>query len=230
VRTRIRGESGTATVTDAAGRDGILVVRGRDSTGQGIAIEAWYDTLAVWRTTDTGRESPDVDAVVGGRYRGVLRPTGEYLGRTVPFLPDEVADVADLSLVMNEFFPVLPPVDLAIGKSWRDSTGLEIRRVPDRRDGGETMRRFEWTGVRRLAQRTEFDSLTVMVDQLIREKGALDWSPRLGPVAWTRHLLINASVPARGGVRRPMTSAIEQEISVSRRFDLESCGGSGGGG
>ncbi len=225
VRTRIRGESGGATVADQAGRDGLLVVRARDSI-DGLAIEAWYDSLAVWRATDTGRESPDVEGFLGGRYRGWLSLTGEYRGRAVPFVPEEVGDVADLSPVMKEFFPLLPPIDLAVGREWRDPTGLEIRRVADQRDvtGRETIRRYQWNGVRRVADRTEVtDSLAVTVDQLIRERGELQWSMAMGPLSWTRHLVITARIPARGGVRQTVTSMIEQDVTVVRRFDLEGC-------
>lgn len=225
VRTRIRGESGTATVVDKAGRDGLLVVRARDSTG-GLAIDAWYHSLAVWRATDTGRESPDVEGLLGGRYRGLLRPTGEYRGRAIPFIPEDVGDVADLSPVMDEFFPMLPSIELTVGREWSDTTGLKIRRLTDQREEGgrETVRRYQWNAVRRAANHTEVaDSLSVTVDQLIRERGELRWSVLLGPLSWTRHLVINARIPARGGVRQPVTSTIEQDVSVVRRFDLESC-------
>lgn len=223
VRTRIRGESGTAAVVDKAGRDGLLLVRARDSVG-GLALEAWYDSLVVWRVTDTGRETPDAEGFLGGRYRGQLAATGAYRGRTVPFIPDEVADLADLSAVMEEFFPILPPVALAVGREWSDTTGRKVRRLADQRDGRETVRRFEWSDVRRSGKRADVaDSLVVTVDQLIRERGEVRWSDAVGPLSWTRHLVINARIPATGGVRRAVTSTIDQDVTVVRRFDLEAC-------
>jgi hypothetical protein len=223
VRTRIRGESGTATVVDRAGRDGLLVVRARDSVA-GLAVEAWYDSLSVWRATDTGRENPDAGGMLGGRYRGLLLSTGAYRGRAIPFVPDEVAGVADLSNVMSEFFPVLPPVELPVGRTWTDTTGLTIRRLGDRREGRQVARRFQWTGSRRLATETPVDdTLAITVDEVVREEGELLWSDALGPLSWSRHLVIKARIPPRGGVRRPMTSTIEQDVTVVRRFDLEAC-------
>ena len=225
IRTRIRGESDGAVVADKAGRDGILMVRARDSS-DGLAIEAWYDSLAVWRITDAGRESPDVEGLLGGRYRGRLLPTGRYLGRAVPFIPEDVADVADLAPVMDEFFPILPPAALAVGREWSagDSVGLKIRRLPDQRAGGEVTQRYEWTGTRRVAAETAVaESLAVTVDQLIRERGEVQWSTGWGPLRWSRHLVINARIPTRGGVRRSVTSTIEQDVDVVRRVDLESC-------
>jgi hypothetical protein len=225
IRTRIRGESDGAVVTDKAGRDGILIVRARDTTG-GLSIEAWYDSLAVWRLTDTGRESPDVEGLIGGRYRGRLSPTGGYLGRTVPFIPEEVAEVADLAPAVNEFFPLVPPVPLAVGREWAggDSLDLKIKRLADEVIGGEVVRRFEWRGTRRVARESAVaESLAVTVDQLIKERGELQWSGREGPLRWSRHLVINARIPPRGGVRRSVTSVIEQDIEVIRRVELEPC-------
>lgn len=223
VRTRIRGESGTALVEDKAGRDGLLMVKAT-AVGDSLGIEAWYDSLAVWRATDAGRESPDVEGFLGGRYRGVLSPTGRYRPTAVPFVPDEVADVADLASVIGEFFPRIPTVELAPGREVVDSAGWKIRRLNDRRDGTEIVRRFEWNGTRRVGDSTAVaDSLSVVIDQNIREAGELAWSARYGPLGWTRHLIINARIPARGGVKRGITSVIEQDITVNRRFELPGC-------
>ena len=223
VRSRIRGESGTALVEDKAGRDGFLVVKGTETT-QGISVEAWYDSLVVWRVTNTGRESPDVEAVLGGRYRGILTPTGQYREVAVPFVPNDIAEVADLASQMAEFFPVIPPMELLPGRDWSDSAGSKIRRLSDRRDGREMVRRYEWDRTKRIGDTTAVtDSLSVMVDQVVREKGELRWSERFGPLGWTRRLAINARIPARGGVKRAVTSVVEQDIIVNRLFDRAAC-------
>lgn len=221
VRTKVRGESGRAVIEDRAGRDGILAVAGRDSAGL-VAIEAWFDSLAVWRETSAGRETPDPEGVVGGRFRGALDPGGVYRGSKTPFVPNELADVADLANTLDEFFPRLPLGTLAVGRTWTDSTGLTIRRVADVRRGGT--RRLEWTWNRRQSDKSEVtDTLLVTVEQMIRETGSLIWSDRLGPLAWNRHLLITAKIPTTGGVRRSVTSTLTQDVTVARLVERERC-------
>ena len=223
VRTRVRGESGSAVVEDRAGRDGVLSMVARDSAGT-ILIEAWFDSLAVWRVTSAGREAPETDGVVGGRYRGSLDPSGTYRARKTPFFPADIADVSDLAGFLEEFLPRLPGTGLDVGRTWADSIGLSIRRLPDLRGRTPAVRRLQWTSNRRQADTTEVtDSLAVTVDQMIRETGELTWSDRLGPLSWTRRLEITARIPPRGGVRRPMTSSLSQDVNVARRLELERC-------
>ncbi|MBM4187921.1 MAG: hypothetical protein FJ206_11505 [Gemmatimonadetes bacterium] len=221
IRTKVRGESGGAIVEDRAGREAILAVTARDSSGD-LAVEAWFDSLSVWRETSAGRETPDADGVLGGRYRGSLSPGGRYHGAKTPFIPADVADVADLSQTLSEFFPRLPGGRLTVGGTWRDSTGLEIRRPDADRRGGQS--RLEWTWNRRRSDRAEVtDTLAVTVEQMIRETGDLVWSDRLGPLTWNRRLVITAKIPTTGGVRRSITSTIQQEISVVRLVEREPC-------
>lgn len=223
VRTRIRGEIGSAAVEDKAGRDGVLVVRATPGRGE-LALEVWYDSLKVWRVTSTGLEKPDTDGFVGGRYRGILTAVGSWRSVAVPFVPNDVAEVADLQGVMAEFFPLLAPVELKPGREWVDSTGWKVRRRDDQREGGQIVKRYEWTGTRRAGDTTSVgDSAVVSVDQIIRETGELRWSDRLGPLGWSRHVVVNARIPARGGVKRPVTTVVEQDITVTRLLDPAAC-------
>jgi hypothetical protein len=129
-----------------------------------------------------------------------------------------------LASVFREFFPWLPPTSLGPGQEEVDSTGWKIHRLSDQRDGREMVRRYQWSGTRRIGDSlTVTDSLSVTIDQLIREKGELRWSERFGPLGWTRHLVISARIPTRGGVKQAITSVIEQDIIVNRRFDLATC-------
>lgn len=221
VTTSIRGTSGSAEVADRGGRFGVLVLNARDSSGV-MVLEAWYDSLDVWRETAAGRESPETDGVVGGRFRGVLQAAGTYRPVKVPFIPDELAEVADLAAVMDDFLPLLPPTPLAVGQQWSDTTGLSIRRLPD----GARTQRYRWTATRRRGDRyAASDSLSVTLDQVIKETGELEWSPALGPLRWTRRINVSARIPATGGVKRPVRSAVEQTVTVTRRPDLTShCG------
>ncbi len=221
VKTSIRGFSGTAEVADRGGRFGLLVVNGRDSSGL-LVIEAWYDSLEVWRETSAGREAPDTDGLVGGRFRGVLDSAGGYQPIKSPFIPDQLAEVADLGSVMDDFFPRLPPNPLVPGAQWADTNGFMIRRMPD---VGKTQR-YRWTATRRQGDKfAATDSLSVTLDQAIKESGELTWSPERGPLGWTRQINISARIPAIGGVKRMVRSSVDQAVTVTRRSDLTShCG------
>jgi hypothetical protein len=230
VRTSIKSRSGTAAIDDKAGRDGLIVVRlGRDTGGLGV--QAWYDTLAVWRLTGSGREEPNVEGFLGGRYRGTLTRDGRYAGLAWPFVPPDLAQLADLAPVMDDFLPRLPLIDLPVGREWSDTTGLTIKRQPDTRDRTGSVRHYTWTSTRRIADRIDAtDSVAIALEQLVKEEGDLRWSPKAGPSSWTRHLAISAHVPAREGVKQSVQTAIEQDITVTRRPDDPICAAAKGGG
>jgi hypothetical protein len=230
VRTSIKSRSGTAAIDDKAGRDGLFVVR-LAQDGDGLEAQAWYDTLAVWRVTGSGREEPNVEGFLGGRYRGTLTRDGRYSGLAWPFVPPDLAQLADLGPVMDDFLPRLPPIDLPVGREWSDTTGLTIKRQPDTRDRTGPVRHFSWTSTRRVADRIDAtDSVAIALEQLVKEEGDLRWSAKLGPSSWTRHLVINAHVPAREGVKRSVQSEIAQDITVTRRPGDSVCGVVKGGG
>ena len=221
VRTEIRNQSGRAVVNDRTGRDGVLLLRATPA-GDSVALEAWYDSLAVWRESHDGREAPDTEGLLAGRYRGVLLPDGRFEARAVPFVPDEVAEVADLSRVMEDFLPRLPPVALPPGHDFRDSTGWRVRRLSDATTAGGAAERYEWTGEFQRAATREVagsDSLEVRLEESHAEQGLLTWSPRLGPLSWSRHIVVNARVPQRGGVRRAVHTVVDQQIWVTRRLE-----------
>ncbi|MGE0438893.1 MAG: hypothetical protein AB7S39_00280 [Gemmatimonadales bacterium] len=219
VRTAIRGQSGSARVTAHAGRNGILVVTARDS-GAVLALEAWYDSVSVWRAEGPDRLEPDTDGFLGGRYRGTLDRRGRYQPSRTPYVPDDVAEVADLAGALDEFFPRMAPTPLEPGREWRDSTTV-IRRLNDRRQGGRRFQRYQWTRKERTGERVEAgDSLAVTLDQLIDETGELLWSPEYGPLTWSRRIAITARIPATGGVKQGLRSVIDQTVEVVRRTDL----------
>ena len=221
VTTSIHGVSGSAEVADRGGRFGLVVVNGRDSSGM-IVLEAWYDSLDVWRETGAGREAPETDGVVGGRFRGILMPDGTYQPVRAPFIPDDLANVADLAAVMDDFLPRLAPAPLARHQQLSDTTGFSIRRIPD----ADKTQQYRWTATRRRGdQYAATDSLSVTLNQLIQETGELSWSPERGPLRWTRQINVSARIPATGGVKRSIRSTVDQTVTVTRRADLTShCG------
>jgi hypothetical protein len=182
-----------------------------------IRLEAWFDSLALWREGSGERLEPDTDGLVGGRYRGVLTRQGGYQASDTPFQPDEVAQVADLSGALGDLLPPLPPVALRPGGSWRDDLGTVITRLPDETLAGERMSRY------RLLRRGTHeesrllpDSTEVRATRAETESGIFSWSEELGPVRWERDLADEVTVPAGGPVKQPFRTRIEQKVTMER--------------
>ncbi|HSB55710.1 MAG TPA: hypothetical protein VLD58_15220, partial [Gemmatimonadales bacterium] len=62
---------------ERTGRDGVLVLRAARADSS-IRLEAWFDTLSLWREGSGERLEPDTDGLIGGRYRGLLTPFGSF--------------------------------------------------------------------------------------------------------------------------------------------------------
>lgn len=213
---RLVVESAGRRRQETVGRVGRWSLRARDTTA-GIALEAWYDSLSVWREGPSGKRVPDTDGLLGGRYRGVLSPAGRYSTVARPFIPDEVAEVAELGGALEDLLPPLPTAPLEVGQRWTDSTGLELRRLPDSGAAGRLVHRL------RLRSRTEAqvapirgDTLSVPAQQVTLEGGQLDWSPRVGLVRWVRHIVVESSIPAGGPIPQAVRSSLEQDVTLSR--------------
>ncbi len=193
VRTSIHTESGSNAGSEATGRDGVLLVRASPGDGGGIPIEAWYDSLVVWRETPTGRVAPETDGLIGGRWSGVLAPAGAYRAGSAPFIPDEVAAVADLRAVLEDFFPRLPD-----------------RALRDREH-------YEWS-LTRPADTTavEQDSLQAVMRRETSERGSLTWAQGRGPVHWERTLTISVRITPQSRPSREVKSTVTQRIEVRR--------------
>ena len=215
-RGRVVVETAGRRREETVGRFGRWSLRARDTTG-GIALEAWYDSLSVWREGPSGKSSPDTDGLLGGRYRGVLTTTGRYSAVARPFIPDEVAEVAELAGALEDLLPPLPTAPLEVGQRWGDSTGLELRRLPDSGAAGRLLHRL------RLRERTEAqaarvrgDTLSVPAHQVTLEEGQLDWNPRVGLVRWVRHIVVESTIPAGGPIPQAVRSSLTQDVTLSR--------------
>ena len=199
-----------------AGRTGVWRFRAQPS-GADITVEAWYDSLDLWRESAEGRLQPDTGGLLGGRYRGRLSPLGAYHAEARPFIPDEVAEVADLSRSLDDLLPPLPPVPLAPGQRWADSTGTEIRRLPDSATAGRPLLRFELSGrYREHGGAFRGDTLPLDLDQLTTERGRVVWDPSAGLLRRERRLTIETDVRPSGPVRQALRSTVEQTITLSR--------------
>ncbi len=213
---QLDAQTGTRQRRETLLRDGILRLEARPAR-VGIALEAWYDSLAISRDSPEGRLEPDTDGLLGGRYRGTLTPSGHYVPDVRPFVPDEVAEVADIGMGMDDLLPPLPSIALVVGGRWSDSSGVEFRRLPDSAAGGRTVRRLA------LSSRTETDRAAVRGDtarlaarQVTVEDGRVDWDAAVGLLRRTRRIVVEMSVPAGGRLREPLRSRLQQDVVVER--------------
>lgn len=216
IRSEIELQARRERSHESAGRRGILVVRGRvgDSI---ILLEAWFDSLALWREGAGERISPDTDGLVGGRYRGELTPTGGIVTHVLPFFPDEVQAVADLTGALEQLLPPLPPVGLTPGGAWRDSVGTVILRMRDGVIGGRLVQRYRL--VRRLDReesRLLPDSTEVRATRSESETGVFSWAQEVGLVRWEREITNEVKVPVGGIVKQPFRTRIVQKVVVER--------------
>jgi hypothetical protein len=198
-----------------AERTGIWELRARDSAGA-VSLEGWYDSLAIRRHTAAGDLIPDTDGLIGGRYRGRLDPTGHYEPSARPFIPDEVAEVADLSAALDDLLPPLPPTSLRPGATWQ-APGVSITRLADTVAHGRTLLHLA-LDLRHRADEAmpRGDTVPVALAQTMTEQGSVLWDFALGLVARRRAITVETSIPAGGRIRAPVRSRIVQHIEVTR--------------
>jgi hypothetical protein len=196
VRTDIRSESGGVLRQETAGRDGVLlmVATGSDS---GMVLTAWYDSLAVWRKGPEGTSTPDTEGLLGGRWRGILTAEGSYTNAQTPFIPDDVAQIADLRGVLADFLPSLAPGVLVAGSGQNAGYAWSIKARSDTAGAIN-------------------DTLEVPMRRQSTEEGTLAWDSRLGPVRWERVISVTGDISAKGPIRRAIRSLVTQRIRVSR--------------
>jgi len=223
-RSDIRTSVGGRDRHETAGEDARWQVRATPA-GDSVRVQAWLDSLTVWRTSPEGTLRPDTDGLIGGRYRGTLAPNGRYRAEARPFVPDEVGAVVDLGRAFDDLLPRLPPVPLAVGQSWSDSAGLEIRRLPDTSvAAGELLLRFRLVERRDVTEVTpQGDSVPIPVRQSSREEGSFVWHPREGLVRRDRQVTVETSIPSGGRIRRAVRSRVEQRIVLERLSGAAAC-------
>ena len=215
-RAVLEAQTGLRRRRETLTRDGLWRVRGL-SAPAGISVEAWYDSLAVSRTSPEGVLAPDTDGLLGGRYRGTLSPAGHYTADTRPFVPDEVAEVADLGAALDDLLPPLPPSALAVGEQWRDGSGLELTRLPDSLAGGRAVRRLALRSRSEASRATvRGDTTAIAARQETVEEGQVDWDAAAGLLRRTRHIVVETSVPAGGPLRAPLRSRLEQDVVLEQ--------------
>jgi hypothetical protein len=218
----IETETARGSVKATAERQGVWSFRARDSSA-GVMLEGWYDSLALRRRTAESEVSADTDGLIGGRYRGLLGPTGDYAEIARPFVPDEVAEVAELSGAAQDLFPPLPPKRLEPGESWKDA-GLELSRLPDTVVARRSLLhlRLEARGETREAL-ARGDTVPIPVRQATVEQGDIFWSPSTGLVRRTRDLTTEATIPSGGRIRQSVRSRVVQHVELTRLPSQPAC-------
>ena len=212
----IRLEGARERSREASGRDGVIRLRAtaRDTL---IGLEAWFETLAVWREGNGERLAPETDGVIGGRFTGLLTRQGGLTVTDRPFIPDDIAQVAEMSGALEELLPPLAQVALTPGTGWKDGFGLIITRLSDERQGGRRVERYRLI---RRTSRSEVrllpDSSEVRATRVEDETGTIFWSVELGLVRWERTITVDVSVPRGGVVQSPFRTRIVQQVTVER--------------
>ena len=217
VTSTVHTERGPARRTETLGWDGQVLVVAEGEQGGMIDLEAWFERLEIWSDTPEGHVSPATGGLIGGRYRGRLEPSGVYRREAVPFMPEAVVMIADLSTTLDELFPPVPVGALELGEHVTDSLGWQFDRLTDTTWLDTPAQRF------RVLHR---DSTTVEADfgreQIVRgtsievERGRLIWTELTGPVLWTRRIETSVSFPPATLTPEAVVTLIDQVRRIER--------------
>jgi hypothetical protein len=215
-QSKILTEAGGRTRNQTSARRGRWQFRAAASNAD-VVLEGWLDSLVLSRSSPETTINPDTDGLLGGRYRGTLSRTGVYTSKVRPFVPDEVAELADMGGALDDLFPALPSRALKPGEEWTDSLGLTIRRLPDSALSGVPLFRFasESRKESRVAP-TPADTLPLTLHQKTDERGEFVWHPLLGLLRRDRRIVVETTVPPSRTVRQAVRSKVEQRITVVR--------------
>jgi hypothetical protein len=216
VASEILTEAAGRTRRQTADRRGVWQFRAAPSKSE-VSLEGWLDSLVLSRSSPETTIRPDTDGLLGGRYRGNLSRTGVYSSRVRPFVPDEVAEIAEMSGALDDLFPRVPSRALKAGEEWTDSLGLTIRRLPDSALSGVPLLRFALESRKQSrAAPTPADTLPLKLRQKSEEQGEFVWHPLLGLLRRDRRIVVETTVPPSRSVRQAVRSKVEQRITVLR--------------
>ncbi|HET6796215.1 MAG TPA: hypothetical protein VFH40_03565 [Gemmatimonadales bacterium] len=212
--------SGGRVREQSSGRTAVWQFRAEPAIEQ-VKIEGWLDSLVLWRKSKEGTIRPDTDGLLGGRYRGRLSSMGRYQSQVRPFIPDEVAEVADMGSALDDLFPPLPSPELRPGQAWKDSSGVTLRRLADSAMSGVPLYRFELESHRvQRSARLPGDTTRIALRQVTDEQGTFVWHPTMGLLRRERRIVVETSVPASRRTGQPVHSKIEQSIALVRDLDF----------
>ncbi len=210
VQGKLESAFGSVRRTETLGREGVLVFRAVPDSA-GLAVEAWYDTLALFREGPEGRFVPDAEGIFGGRYTGILDPQGDYLSSVTPFVPAALRDVFEFGRILLHFFPPLPPHPLAPGGEWTDGAGLTMWRLADSAAAGGPVGRYRWIRRDAWEEGIGVGDTTVVVHRSETEDGGLQWREGEGPLGWSSTTVATLELTDGAG-----QSALSQQVRVRR--------------
>lgn len=213
-RARLEAETGARRRRETLLRDGVLRFRARPAN-EAIALEAWYDSLALSRESPEAKLVPDTDGLLGGRFRGTLSTSGRYQVQARPFVPDEVAEVADVGAALDDLLPPLPTRALAVGQEWSDGHGLELRRIADSTADRRLIQRLVMHARSRSGTASiKGDTTQLSATEVTTEDGEIDWDQERGLLRRGRHIVVETTVPAGGPLKLPLRSRLEQDVEL----------------
>lgn len=220
VHSTVRTESGGRTLEAITDRRGVWVVRA-EAAGSSLALDAWYDSLAVTRTSAGVSVTPDAGGILGGRYQGTLASDGRYVPSVHPFIPDELAEIVRLDDALDRLFPRLPDRPLRVGESWHEPPAMEIQRMPDSADGGIPLRRYRFTASEEGQESAGGDSLPIELQQRTDERGDVVWHPTIGLLRYARSATVGTMLPPSRAMPRPMRTTLVQEAVLERVREVD---------
>jgi hypothetical protein len=188
-------------------RTGTLMVRGA-AIDSGVALEAWWDSLRLWRRSDDQTLEPDAEGVLGGRYRGRLMADGRFFRTAAPWIPDDVAEVSDLTTALDDLFPHLPPAPLRRGERAASVAGDQFVRLAD--SSGRA--RYRITSASATSHPAD-SARSFAVEESESSDGILVWGTG-GLLRWDRTVIAETRVME--DPKRAFRSRVEQRIEVRR--------------
>jgi hypothetical protein len=204
LRSEVRTAAGTAERVRNVVRNATYSITMRRDT---LVVTA--DTLWLSETADGVTRAIDVDPVIGARWKLMLDSRGAVDVTDQPVMTRDIADVSDVSIAMDDFFPPAPP-RLGVRGSARDSTQRLWRRLAD----SAGSQRYHVTRQQHNQTRQSLaDTVAVTSTEEVTEDTDLVWEAVRGPMAWTRHIV---SVLTSRYAGRTMRATADQYIVVGR--------------
>lgn len=204
--------SGRTDARGTAGREGTWVFCGRD-TVTGVAFDAWYDDLRVWREVGKHRTEPDTDGILGGRFVGLLGATGGVTLERRPWVPEEVGETSDVAAALDDLLPPLPPYLLQVGEHWRSADTIEVRRLAD----SAGLQRYREQSAKRTALPAALaDSLRPDLKQVVSIRGQYVWHPTKGLLRAERTIETRLDLPRTAARPLALRTRVVQRIELSR--------------
>lgn len=198
--------------TETTGWEGDLVLRTEADTGGVSSVAAWFERLRVWHDTPEGRLEPATDGMLGGRYRGVLRPDGDYRAIAAPFIPDAVSAIAAMGTALDELLPPLPTAPLVPGGTVTDGRRWRFHRLSDTLVAAGTVLRLRLLRSDTTSVSVDWSSGQVSQGESVEEEwGRMLWQPGVGPLSWIRRITTVVTFPATAVSARPVRTEVRQE-------------------